>query len=93
MEKLDATARKEIASLAASARWNKEEATMNVEQTACDTVVTLYKKKAANGLIDVKFFVDDAYKATREVVCAEVLRLEHAISEGDFEPLVFNDRH
>ena len=65
---------------------------MNVTDDACDAVAALYKQKKNNGLIDVKFFVDDAYKATREVVCREVLRLEEAITNGDYEDLVFNDR-
>ena len=60
---------------------------------ACDAVAALYKQKESAGLIDVKFFVDDAYKATKEAVCKEVLRLEEAIAQGNFEPLVFNDRH
>jgi hypothetical protein len=66
---------------------------MNVHENACDAVAALYKKKEAAGLVDVKFFLDDAYKATREIVCNEVLRLEAAIEQGDFEELVFNDRH
>ncbi len=64
-----------------------------VNDNACDTVAALYKSKEAAGLVDVKFFVDDAYKATREVVCREVLRLEEAVNNGDYEELVFNDRH
>jgi len=66
---------------------------MNVNENACEAVAALYKEKEAAGLIDVKFFVDDAYKATREVVCREVLRLEDAVNKGDYEELVFNDRH
>jgi hypothetical protein len=93
MEKLGAKERSEIATRAAEARWKTQEATMNVTDNACDTVAALYKKKEAAGLVDVKFFVDDAYKATREVVCGEVLRLEEAIKKGDYEELVFNDRH
>lgn len=66
---------------------------MDGHENACDAVAALYRCKQAAGLTDVKFFVDDAYKATREAVCKEVLRLEAAISNGDFELLVFNDRH
>lgn len=93
MKNTSAVQRSHIATLAAAARWEKEEATMTVEQTACDTVAALYKRKEAAGLVDVKFFLDDAYKATRDTVCGEVLRLEAAIESGDFEELVFNDRH
>lgn len=90
---IDAKRRSEIAKGAAKARWSQEEATMNINQSACDAVAALYKKKQANGLVDVKFFVDDTYKATKEAVCKEVLRLEEALEKGEFEPLVFNDRH
>lgn len=65
---------------------------MNVKNT-CDQVADIYKEKAEAGLIDVKFFVDDSYKATKEAVCNEVIRMETAIANGEFEPLVFNDRH
>lgn len=93
MKSTDAEHRSQIAMKAARARWKTQEATMNVHENACDAVAALYKKKEANGLVDVKFFVDDVYKATREAVCKEVLRLEDAIENGDFEELVFNDRH
>jgi len=66
---------------------------MNVHENACDQVDALYRDKAAAGLTDVRVFVDDASKATREAVCKDVLRLEDAIAKGDFEDLVFNDRH
>ena len=65
---------------------------MDVQDNACEAVGTLYEGKRSAGLTDVKFFVDDAYKATRESVCKEVLRLESALKNGEFEPLVFNDR-
>lgn len=94
MQKLSAEDRSEIATGAAKARWSQKEATMkDSHNNACDAVAALYKQKESAGLIDVKFFVDDAYKATKEAVCKEVLRLEEAIAQGNFEPLVFNDRH
>ena len=66
---------------------------MTQNTSACEQVAALYARKKERGLIDVKFFVDYTYKATTEAVCVEVLRLERAIEAGDFEPLVFNDRH
>lgn len=93
MKTLSADERSKIATKAAKARWKSQEATMNQNVNACDQVAALYAAKRENGLIDVKFFVDDAYKATREAVCREVLRLEAAIQSEEFEILVFNDRH
>lgn len=93
MGTIGAARRSKIELLAASAMWKTKEATMNVHENACDGVAALYKRKEGFGLTDVKFFVDDAYKATREAVCKEVLRLEAAIDNGEFEELVFNDRH
>ena len=93
MENLTDSERSEIGTKAAKVRWETQEATMNVHENACDAVATLYRQKEAAGLIDVNFFVDDTYKATRESVCKEVLRLEAAIENEEFEELVFNDRH
>jgi hypothetical protein len=93
MGNVDADRRSEIAILAATARWKGQEATMNIQPSACDAVAALYERKIEAGLTDVKFFVDDAYKATREAVCKEVLRLEEAIENGEYEEMVFNDRH
>lgn len=90
---IDAVRRSEIAVATEAVIWSQEEATMKTNVDACEAVAALYKEKAKNGLIDVKFFVDDAYKATKDAVCREVLRLEEAIQQGNFEPLVFNDRH
>ena len=42
---------------------------MNDSVNACDQVAALYEQKRAAGLVDVKFFVDDTYKATKEAVC------------------------
>ncbi|MBC6443569.1 MAG: hypothetical protein GDA53_10800 [Rhodobacteraceae bacterium] len=61
--------------------------------SAIDRVADLYRKKQKDGLTNVKFFVDNPYKATEEGVCEEVLRLEKAIQNGDFVPLTFNDCH
>lgn len=62
--------------------------------SACDKLATLYKQKAANGLIDVKFFVSrDVGDIAPEVVCAEALRFDDAVERGDTVPLDFGDRH
>ena len=61
--------------------------------SSCDTLAEVYAAKREAGLIDVKFFVDDTYKATTEAVCKEVLRLEDAIKNEEYSILTFNDRH
>ncbi|MFW5654958.1 MAG: hypothetical protein ACOCYW_04840 [Roseicyclus sp.] len=66
---------------------------MTDAQSACERVAELYARKKSEGLVDVKFFVGGTYDTTTEAVCHEVLRLEDAISAGNYEELVFNDRH
>lgn len=57
----------------------------------CQELAELYKAKAAEGLIDVKFYVGNAGEAGLQIVCAEALRLEAAIKRGEAFPLVFGD--
>lgn len=92
MEMLSATKRKQIASLAASARWNKKEATMNVDQDACDTVAAIYAdKKESCGLLDVKFLFQNRSEATLTEACAELLAINQAVASGDVTDLDFGD--
>jgi len=92
-EALSGEQRSEIAAMAAETRWNKERRTA-MSVNACDQLAALYKKKAANGLIDVKFFVSkNIGDVAKEVVCAEALRFDEAVERGDTAPLDFNDRH
>ncbi len=64
-----------------------------MSNTDCTELAALYAKKAANGLVDVKFFIGNVGEAVHEIVCGEVLRLEVAIERGDVFPLDFDDRH
>lgn len=87
-EALNEAERSAIAKGAANARWKKE-----ADMTACDEVRELYERKRANGLVDAKFYVGSVREAAQEVVCGELLRLEKAIEDKKFRPLVFNDSH
>lgn len=67
---------------------------MSDHLSACEKLAALYKQKAADGLIDVKFFVSkDVGEVNPEVVCAEALRFDEAVERGDTVPLDFMDRH
>jgi hypothetical protein len=66
---------------------------MSTTISACEKLAALYKLKADNGLIDVKFFVSNVGDVAPEVVCAEALRFDEAVERGDTVPLDFNDRH
>lgn len=59
---------------------------------ALKTLAARYEKMAANGLVDVKFFLGNAGEATTEQVCREVNALYEAVDRGDCEPLDFGDR-
>lgn len=51
-----------------------------------------YENMAANGLVDVKFFLGNAGEATTEQVCREVNAMYAALERGECEPLDFGDR-
>lgn len=52
----------------------------------------LYKEKASNGLVDVKFdFYDSVKDASLEEICQEILNIEEAISHGNYTKLDFGD--
>ncbi len=57
-----------------------------------ETLAAQYENMAANGLVDVKFFLGNAGEATTEQVCGEVNAMYAALERGDYEPLDFGDR-
>ena len=50
-----------------------------------------FEKKAADGLVDVKFFLRNPDEATTELVCGEANRLYDAVDRGEAEVLDFRD--
>jgi len=50
-----------------------------------------FRSMAAEGLVDVKFFVRNQDEAMAESVCREVNRLYAAVDRGEAEPLDFKD--
>jgi hypothetical protein len=64
-----------------------------MSKTPCDVLAERFEKKAADGLIDVKFFLQshNGVALDKERVCGEVNRLYDAMEAGKFEPLNFND--
>lgn len=62
------------------------------ELSARETLAARYKGMAADGLLDVKFFLGNAGEATTEQVCREVNALYEALDRGDYETLDFQDR-
>ena len=57
----------------------------------CKKLADRFEEKAAEGLLDVKFFVRNADEAMSETVCREVNRLYDAVARGDAEALDFMD--
>ena len=66
---------------------------MTNSTNARDQLAALYRKKADEGLIDVKFFVSNAGEVSPDVICAEAIRFDEAVERGDTSPLDFNDRY
>jgi hypothetical protein len=60
-------------------------------QTESHKLAARFRKKAVDGLGDVKFLVRNIDEATNEAVCREVNRLYDAIERGEAEPLDFKD--
>lgn len=50
-----------------------------------------FERMAADGLLDVKFFVRNPDEATTESVCGELNRLYEAVERGEEVPLDFRD--
>jgi hypothetical protein len=61
------------------------------KSTHCADLAERFEKMAADGLVDVKFFVRNSEEATVEVLCDEVTRLYEAVDRGEASPLDFND--
>lgn len=62
---------------------------MVTKNSDCQELAHRFEKMAADGLLDVKFYVAD--EATTELVCREVTRLYDALDAGEFAPLDFKD--
>ncbi|MBL4768109.1 MAG: hypothetical protein JKY94_10405 [Rhodobacteraceae bacterium] len=59
----------------------------------CDVLAARFEHKAAEGLLDVKFFVHNIDDAVSEAVCREVNRLYEAVERGEAVPLDFKDSY
>lgn len=57
----------------------------------CQTLAVRFERMAADGLLDVKFFIRNQDEATAEAVCAEVSALYAAVDRGEETPLDFKD--
>jgi hypothetical protein len=57
----------------------------------CKKLAARFNEKAAEGLLDVKFFVRNPDEAMAEAVCREVNRLYDAVERGEASPLDFAD--
>ena len=58
---------------------------------SCEQLANRFAEKAAKGLRDVKFYLQNSDDAGTAEVCAEVNRLYAAMDAGKVKPLKFND--
>ncbi|MBR1198797.1 hypothetical protein JQ574_22635 [Bradyrhizobium sp. AUGA SZCCT0158] len=63
-----------------------------MSKTSCDDLANRFEKMAADGLLDVKFYVAGRELVT-EQVCREVNRLYEALERGESAELDFKDSH
>ena len=61
------------------------------DKNPCDVLADRFAKKAAAGLLDVKFYFQNRDEAGEEEACAEVNRLYDAIDDGKARPLDLGD--
>jgi hypothetical protein len=54
-------------------------------------LAALYERKAAEGLLDAKFFIRRIKEAKPEEIAHEILTLQRAIDGGKVKPLDFGD--
>lgn len=62
-----------------------------VMQSSGAKLAARFEKMAADGLVDVKFFVRNVDEATPDAVHEEVLRLYEAVDRGEEFELDFGD--
>lgn len=60
-------------------------------ETQSNLLAARFEKMAADGLLDVKFFVRNQDEASTESVCEEVNRLYGAVERGEETVLDFRD--
>jgi hypothetical protein len=60
--------------------------------TQCDLLANRFQKKAAEGLVDVKFFLRNTQEASAEQICQEVNNLYDAVERGEWVKLDFKKR-
>jgi hypothetical protein len=64
-----------------------------MQNTECSKLAASYGTKAAQGLVDVKFYISNSGETLSEAVCEEVNRLDEAVARGEVFELEFDDRH
>lgn len=62
-----------------------------MSNTSCSVLASSFAEKAANGLIDIKFYLQNRDEAGVEDVCMEVNGLYGAVTAGRAEPLNLGD--
>lgn len=61
------------------------------KQSNCNKLAARFEEKAADGLLDVKFYVRNTEDAVAESVCREVNRLYDAVENNEATVLDFKD--
>jgi hypothetical protein len=59
----------------------------------CEKLAARFEKKAAEGLLDVKFFVSNAAEVALDQLCREANALYDAWENGASAPLDFKDSY
>ena len=58
----------------------------------CEALTARFSAMRTQGLVDVKFLLQNTDEATADQVCSEVIGMLSALDQGDFIPLNFADR-
>lgn len=64
---------------------------VTVTTTAKQLLADRFERKTAEGLVDVKFYLNGVAEATTDEMYEDANDLYAAFERGDYRPLVFND--
>lgn len=85
--------KKAAATVAASARWDKERRRVMDNKDECQALAQRFQGMASEGLVDVKFFLRSLDEALKSQVCGEVESVYEALEAGNSAPLDFRDSY
>ncbi len=64
---------------------------MDINKGGCQELADIFANKRANGLVDIKFLVENAQTTSLDEVCEELVELYNAVDAKAYKVLRFGD--